>query len=112
MDRKNQAVPGWRRLPIGVELNPSGGAHARVWAPKRKSVELVTFDAKGTLTSATRLARDEAGFFSGNVTDVTAGSLYRFRLDGKDAFPDPASRYQPEGPHGPSQVIDPTAPQA
>ena len=32
---------------------------------------------------------------------------YRYVLDGGDAFPDPASRYQPEGPHGPSQVVDP-----
>ena len=36
------------------------------------------------------------------------GARYRFRLDGGDAFPDPASRFQPEGPHGPSQVVDPT----
>jgi maltooligosyltrehalose trehalohydrolase len=107
MDRKNHAIPGWRRLPIGVELNPSGGAHARVWAPRRRSVELVTYDAKGALTSAAELARDDAGYFSGDVDGVEAGTLYRFRLDGKDAFPDPASRHQPEGPHGPSRVIDP-----
>ncbi len=35
------------------------------------------------------------------------GTRYTFRLDGGDAFPDPASRFQPEGPHGASQVIDP-----
>src|SRR5262249_44565849 len=38
------------------------------------------------------------------------GSLYRFRLDGEtNLYPDPASRFQPDGPHGPSQVIDPAA---
>src|SRR4029078_5261805 len=38
-----------------------------------------------------------------------AGSRYWFRLDGKETFPDPASRFQPDGPHGPSQVVDPHA---
>src|SRR5581483_10562776 len=37
-----------------------------------------------------------------------AGTRYRFRLDGGERlFPDPASRFQPDGPHGPSQVINP-----
>jgi maltooligosyltrehalose trehalohydrolase len=48
------------------------------------------------------------GYFS-VATDLSAGALYRYRLDGGDAFPDPASRFQPDGPHGPSQVVDPAA---
>ncbi|HET9426680.1 MAG TPA: malto-oligosyltrehalose trehalohydrolase [Gemmatimonadaceae bacterium] len=107
MDRKNDVIPGWRRLPIGVELDPSGGAHARVWAPKRRSVELVTHDVKGAVTSASALHREADGYFSGHVADVVAGTLYRFRLDGKEAYPDPASRFQPEGPHGPARLVDP-----
>jgi maltooligosyltrehalose trehalohydrolase len=98
----------WRRLPIGVELHGNGAAHARVWAPRRKSVELVTYDRDGTLGRSTRLAREDDGYFSGCVEGLKAGSLYRFLLDGGDAFPDPASRFQPEGPHGPSQVVDPS----
>jgi len=47
------------------------------------------------------------GYHSGVVPQANAGSLYRFRLDGGDSFPDPVSRFQPGGPHGPSQVIDP-----
>jgi maltooligosyltrehalose trehalohydrolase len=109
MDRTNHAIPGWRRLPIGVELNPAGGAHARVWAPERESVELVTYDGRGEVAGATPLEREADGYFSANVDGVAAGTRYRFRLDRKDSFPDPASRYQPEGPHGPSQVIDPDA---
>jgi len=55
------------------------------------------------------LVRDAAGYFSGTAPGVSAGARYRFRLDdGKDLFPDPASRFQPEGPHGPSEVVDPT----
>ena len=50
------------------------------------------------------------GYFSGLISNARAGSLYRFRLDGnKSLYPDPASRFQPAGPHGPSQVIDPAA---
>ncbi|MBY6261502.1 malto-oligosyltrehalose trehalohydrolase [Azospirillum sp. 412522] len=92
-----------RRWPIGVELHP-GGAHARVWAPKAERVELVA-EPDGR---ATALDREENGYFSGAVPGLDAGGLYRFRLDGKGMLcPDPMSRFQPEGPHGPSQLIDP-----
>jgi maltooligosyltrehalose trehalohydrolase len=96
-------IPRWRRLPIGVELNPDGGAHARVWAPKRQTVEFVCETG-----SATRLDREENGYFSAAIANAKAGTRYRFRLDGSDAFPDPASRFQPDGPHGPSMIVDPS----
>ncbi|MFN2571672.1 MAG: malto-oligosyltrehalose trehalohydrolase, partial [Gemmatimonadales bacterium] len=57
----------------------------------------------------TALARDAHGYFSGLVPGLKTGSTYRFRLDGDRSFPDPASRFQPEGPDGPSQVVDPSA---
>ncbi|WP_246457492.1 malto-oligosyltrehalose trehalohydrolase [Azospirillum oryzae] len=92
-----------RRWPIGVELLP-GGAHARVWAPKAGRVELVA-EPDGR---ATALEREGNGYFSGAVPGLEAGGLYRFRLDGGDMrYPDPMSRFQPEGPHGPSQLVDP-----
>ena len=51
---------------------------------------------------------DGDGYFAGLVADAAAGTLYRYRLDGRtDLLPDPASRFQPAGPHGPSSVIDP-----
>jgi len=91
-----------RRLPIGAEP-ASGGVHFRVWAPKCRRVEV---ESDG---SYTELEADDPGYFTGLVQGLGPGSLYRFRLDGDRALPDPASRYQPEGPHGPSQVIDPAA---
>ena len=48
------------------------------------------------------------GYFVGDVKGVRAGDTYGFLLSGEGPFPDPASRYQPEGPHGPSQIIDPS----
>ena len=55
------------------------------------------------------MQRLAGGYHAVLVPEVVAGNRYRYRLSGQDAFPDPASRFQPDGPHGPSQVVDPTA---
>jgi maltooligosyltrehalose trehalohydrolase len=94
------------RLPIGAEPIPGGGAHFRVWAPRAARVEVVFDDTKASLT----LEREANGYFSAESGDTRAGARYRFRLDGTSAlYPDPASRFQPDGPHGASQVVDPDA---
>src|SRR5262249_44460901 len=55
------------------------------------------------------LASEGVGYFSALVPSVGAGTLYRYRFDDDPAsFPDPASRAQPFGPHGPSQIVDPS----
>jgi len=85
-----------RRYPIGVELVADDRAHFRVWAPKADQLE-VAIDAKFY-----SLKREPNGYFSGTA-EAKADTLYRFRLNGEgDLYPDPASRFQPEGPHGPS----------
>ena len=100
-----------RRYPIGVEfLHRSSGppqGHARVWAPECRLVELVTKDDSGAAIDSP-LDSEGNGYFSSFIQNVLPGTKYRFRLDNGDAFPDPASRFQPEGPHGPSVMIDPT----
>jgi maltooligosyltrehalose trehalohydrolase len=53
------------------------------------------------------LTRSADGTFSGVFPDIQTGDRYRYRLDGDRLLPDPASRFQPEGVHGPSQVVDP-----
>ena len=95
-----------RRLPVGAEVLPEGGAHFRVWAPARKRAEVVLL-SDGRPISFCELSAEGNGYFSGSQSDVTEGALYKYRLDGVDLFPDPAARFQPEGPHGPSQVINP-----
>ena len=102
-----------RRYPIGAELIGNGRAHFRVWAPKAKRLEVVIEgeweNSRGTKIPPTfaDLECDAAGYFSGAI-NAKAGTLYRFRLDGaKDFHPDPASRFQPDGPHGASEIIDP-----
>ena len=80
------------------------GVHFRVWAPLRTGVEV----AIGPQSSTTTL-QAEGGYFSGFVSGAGPGTRYRFRLDGGESFPDPVSRFQPEGPHGPSEVVDPSS---
>ncbi len=75
--------------------------HFRVWAPKARKVAVQSNNRDYALEAET------AGYFSGSAP-YGAGARYKFRLDGDDAFPDPASRYQPDGPHGESCVIDPS----
>lgn len=97
-----------RRLPIGVEVirhnGKLDGVHARVWAPNAHSVALVTDEAA---PREFPLACEGDGYHSGRAAGIGPGVRYRFRLDGGEASPDPASRFQPDGPHGPSMVIDP-----
>jgi maltooligosyltrehalose trehalohydrolase len=96
-----------RRYPIGAEVVPEG-VRFRVWAPKRRRVDVVLQADAGGDERVAPLAAERGGYFSAVVEGAGDGSLYRFRLDGGDGFPDPASRFQPDGPHGPSQVVDPT----
>lgn len=102
-----------RRLPIGAEVFPDAGVHFRVWAPSCKTVEVVleSGNGKGPFPHPLpiALAPEDNGYFSGIVTEVETGLLYSLMLDGKGPFADPASRFQPQGPHGPSKVIDPQA---
>ena len=83
----------------------TGGAQFTVWAPDAGAVDVVFAQAGGSVSRALR--RTPNGCFSGWVPDVAAGARYRFRLDGDSEYPDPASRFQPEGVHGPSMLVDP-----
>lgn len=100
-----------RRLPIGAEAVPGNGAHFRVWAPFRKKIEVLieggVFNRNHSACAAVELKPEPEGYFSGTVAAAMDGTLYRYRLDGGDACPDPASRFQPIGPHGPSRIVDP-----
>jgi maltooligosyltrehalose trehalohydrolase len=91
-----------RRFPIGAEHRHGDGTHFRVWAPAARRVDVLFEDVD---LDPVPLRREGDGYFSGLAARAAPGTRYRFRLDGGDAFPDPASRWQPEGPHGPSQVV-------
>jgi maltooligosyltrehalose trehalohydrolase len=94
-----------RRLPIGAEV-VEGGVHFRIWAGKRTRARVVIDSGDG---AEYEMKPEGAGYFSTLVRNIGAGALYRFKLDDDpQPRPDPASRYQPMGPHVSSEVIDPS----
>ena len=96
---KQQAIK-IHQLPFGAEIVP-GGVRFRLWAPAAKKVEVI-FEREIEMQG-----RD--GWFEAVTKEARAGTGYRYRIDGKDLVPDPASRFQPEDVDGPSEVIDPRA---
>lgn len=95
---------GWR-LAFGANV-VEGGTEFRVWAPASRSVDVVLYGPDAEAVHP--LGREEDGWFSAVVPGAGAGTRYRYRLDGADAYPDPASRSQPDGVHDPSEVVDPS----
>ncbi len=84
--------------------------HFRVWAPRRQRVvvELQPAIHADHPEIAVPLVPEGGGYFSGWSPDMKAGDRYLLKLDDESSrFPDPASRFQPDGPHGPSEIIDP-----
>ena len=91
-----------RRLAVGAEPD-ANGTHFRIWAPTHNQVATVFDNGREEALTA-----ENNGYFSGYLPGATPGQRYRFRLDGEaETFPDPVSRFQPEGPHGPSEIVDP-----
>jgi maltooligosyltrehalose trehalohydrolase len=88
-------------------LPVAGGVRFRVDAPAVRELELVIVD--GRASGRHRPRRDAEGVFDLLVAGAAAGDRYAYRLNGGEPRPDPASRFQPEGVHGPSQIVDPGA---
>ncbi|MGI8435888.1 MAG: malto-oligosyltrehalose trehalohydrolase [Chthoniobacterales bacterium] len=89
----------------GAELVP-GGVRYRTWCKHREaSVRIV--DREGKVLRELGLQAEGDGYFSVLDAQGAAGDLYQYRFGGSQGWPDPTSRWQPEGVHGPSMVIDP-----
>jgi maltooligosyltrehalose trehalohydrolase len=86
---------------LGASLRP-GAVTFTVWAPRCRSLDLV-IDGRPHRP----MQQDEDGIFTTAIDNLAAGSRYQYRLDGERYRPDPASRWQPQGVHGPSVVVDP-----
>jgi maltooligosyltrehalose trehalohydrolase len=88
---------------LGALVLPDGqGVYFRVWAPSQDALDVV-LEPDGR---SVPLSKDAGGFFSGTVSNARAGQRYRYRLTDGELVPDPASRFQPEGVDGPSEIID------
>jgi maltooligosyltrehalose trehalohydrolase len=88
---------------LGASVRP-GAVSFSVWAPRCRTLDLV-IDGR----PARAMREDGDGLFSTTVEQLPAGTRYQYRLDGERYRPDPVSRWQPEGVHGPSIVVEPAA---
>ena len=85
---------------IGAEMQIDGSIKFIVWAPFKDKMEVVI--KNGTSYS---LHKSSMGYWEGEIKDASAGTLYKFKINGGDEFPDPASRSQPDGVHSWSQIV-------
>ncbi|MGB7843493.1 MAG: malto-oligosyltrehalose trehalohydrolase, partial [Salinimicrobium sp.] len=88
---------------IGAEFLKNRDSRFLVWSPLAESVDLIIKGEKEPVP----LIKDRDGYWETETEAIQPGGLYQFRLNGKDDFPDPASKYQPHGVHSWSQLIDP-----
>jgi maltooligosyltrehalose trehalohydrolase len=89
--------------PLGATYLGDERCRFLVWAPKARTVDVRVVHPQPKLV---RLDPGARGYFHGDIEGILPGSRYFFRLDDALARPDPASRHQPDGVHGPSEVID------
>lgn len=91
--------------PLGAWVDPAGGVRVRTWAPTHEHLELVLHDELAQPQRTVPMTKEQHGCFVAHVHDGAPGMLYKLRVDGAGPFPDPWSRAQPRGVHGPSQVV-------
>ena len=87
---------------FGAQLVSPDTTRFRVWAPTARDVSVELVEGNRQI----QLVKTDDGMFAGEAPSCGAGSRYFYRIDDGDPRPDPASRFQPEGVHGPSQVVD------
>jgi maltooligosyltrehalose trehalohydrolase len=95
-------------MPFGAQVLADGRVRFRLWAPAARRVDLL-LEAPARADRILALEKGPDGWFELLTTEARAGSLYRYRIDGQLRVPDPASRRNPQGVHGPSEVVDPAA---
>ncbi len=97
-----QQAPTPHGIPLGARLIANDRCEFRVWAPQRERVELhivAPNDRRVTMT------KDATGYHFVVVDECGEGTRYKYVLDGGEERADPASRSQPDGVHGPSEVV-------
>ncbi len=91
-------------MPFGAQLLPGGGVAFRLWAPSEREAAVIVDGVRAPMEAL------DGGWFACTVADARAGSRYAFAFPDLEApVADPASRFQPEGVHAPSMVVDPSA---
>jgi len=91
------------QLPLGANRQPGGAWEFVVWAPDR---EKVAAHLVGPRERCLAMTKDRWGYHQVLADDIEPQTRYLYRLDDSHEYPDPASRFQPEGVHGPSEIVD------
>jgi maltooligosyltrehalose trehalohydrolase len=97
-------MDGVWQLELGARTIEADRVKFRVWAPCARTVALEWVDQD---LATIPMEPSSEGYFEVTVKGVGPRARYRYLLDGANARPDPVSRFQPEGVHGPSVVVDP-----
>jgi maltooligosyltrehalose trehalohydrolase len=92
-----------QHVSLGADHHPEGGWEFSVWAPDRKTLSLHLLGANDRLVP---MKKDGCGYHRVVIRDVAPHSRYVYRFDDSSEYPDPASRYQPDGVHKPSEIVD------
>src|SRR5258706_7569243 len=91
------------RVPLGANQRADGAWEFLAWAPDRQKVDLHVLGARNRLIP---MVKNRCGYHQVVVNDLEPQSRYVYRLDDSQEYPDPASRFQPDAVHGPSEITD------
>jgi maltooligosyltrehalose trehalohydrolase len=91
------------QLKLGANYVGDGRCHFLVWAPSTRRVELHILSPEDRILPMQPIGQN---YYEVAISDPPAGTLYRYRLEDQNEYPDPASQCQPQGVHGPSQVVN------
>jgi maltooligosyltrehalose trehalohydrolase len=101
MKKKRTGENSWA-LDLGADVTYQG-VRFKVWAPRASCVLLRVVGEPDDIP----MSQEPKGYFSAFWVNGKVGARYYYLLNGDQARPDPVSRFQPEGVHGPSEVVDP-----
>ena len=93
-------------LEFGAQVLPGQGVRFRVWAPRARTLDVTVVSPSSRVVG---LERGDGDVFEAIVPGIAPGADYFYLIDGDRERPDPVSRWQPHGVHGPSRVVDPAA---
>ncbi len=93
-----------RLISQGAESHEDGVTF-RTWATGKKAVSVVIFGGDGQISREIPMKLEGSGYYRADDPESGPGTLYKYRIGGK-LVPDIASKFQPQGVHGPSQVVE------
>src|ERR1700730_18540749 len=91
------------RVPLGANPRTDGAWEFSVWAPGRQKVAVHLFGSRDRFIPMTK---NHCGYHQDLVSDIEPQSRYVYQLDDLQEYPDPASLFQPDGVHDPSEIVD------